>query len=165
MLFQGEEWGASAPFQYFTAHDDPSWADRCLKDGAESSQSSAGIPRDSRPSGDGDVRRSRLDWNERAQPIHAGLLAWYRALIALRREHPRLRDGDYRRVHVDGGADGQPFTMRRGEIELVCNLSNRVASIGLNQDHRVLLVSTPAMHMEGDWLRLPPESVAILKRS
>jgi maltooligosyltrehalose trehalohydrolase len=23
LLFQGEEWGASSPFQYFTAYDDP----------------------------------------------------------------------------------------------------------------------------------------------
>jgi maltooligosyltrehalose trehalohydrolase len=34
--------------------------------------------------------RSKLDWRELAQPAHAELLEWYRALIRLRRAKPAL---------------------------------------------------------------------------
>ena len=44
--------------------------------------------------------RSRLRWDELASPEHAELLSWYRALIALRRQQPSLRDGKYREVAV-----------------------------------------------------------------
>ena len=45
MLFQGEEWGASSPFQYFTAHEDEELGGRCRRAAARSSRHSAGIRR------------------------------------------------------------------------------------------------------------------------
>ena len=44
LLFQGEEWGASTPFQYFTSHSDPGLGRVVSGAGARSSPGSAGIP-------------------------------------------------------------------------------------------------------------------------
>jgi len=44
--------------------------------------------------------RSRLQWDEVTQEPHVGMLQWYRALLALRRELPSLRDQPSD-IHID----------------------------------------------------------------
>ncbi len=44
MLFMGEEWAASSPFQFFTSHPDPDIAEATRSGGARSSPSTAGMP-------------------------------------------------------------------------------------------------------------------------
>ena len=57
MLFQGEEWGASTPFQYFTDHDDPELG-RAVTRGpaARVRRLRLGARGRARPAGPGDVR-------------------------------------------------------------------------------------------------------------
>ena len=94
MLFQGEEWAASSPFQYFADHEDPELA-RAVSEGRKREFAAFRLgPRcDSRPGESGDLRASKLKWEEASQPGHAEMLAWYRALIRLRRNTPCLNDG------------------------------------------------------------------------
>lgn len=92
LLFMGQEWNASTPFLYFTDHQ----ADlgRQVTEGrrrefeAFSAFSGHAVPD---PQADVTFLRSILDWSERQRPEHAGVLAWYRELIAVRRGHPALR--------------------------------------------------------------------------
>jgi maltooligosyltrehalose trehalohydrolase len=164
LLFQGEEWGASTPFQYFTAHEDPHIG-RAVVEGRRNEFAAFGwTPGDvPDPQSMETWIRSRLNWNEREDPPHADLLAWHRALIALRRDHPSLRDGDYRRVEFDI-VDDQVFVVRRGGIEVACNLSTRLAFVPAEGRH-LALASAPDIRLDERGIWLPPDTVAILRNA
>ncbi|MGH9306506.1 MAG: malto-oligosyltrehalose trehalohydrolase, partial [Acidimicrobiales bacterium] len=94
MVFQGEEWGASTPWCYFTDHADPDLG-RAVRDGRRAEFAAFGwdptiIPD---PQDLDTFERSRLDWAEMEVAPHAGLLDWYRRLIALRGRIVGLSDG------------------------------------------------------------------------
>jgi len=97
LLFMGQEWAASTPFRYFTDHAPElgrlvtrgrreefrrfaSFADEATR---------AGIPD---PQDVATFEGSRLEWGERAAEPHASTLRLHRALLALRRRAPALRD-------------------------------------------------------------------------
>jgi maltooligosyltrehalose trehalohydrolase len=85
MLFQGEEWGASTPFLYFTDHQDKELG-KLVAEGRSKEFAafawSGDIPN---PQERHTFERSKLDWRELHSPKHADLLQWYRRLIAIRR--------------------------------------------------------------------------------
>ena len=66
MLFQGEEWGASTPFQYFTAHEDESSASQ-VSEGRRKEFAAFGWDPSSVPDPQAaeTFERSRLRWDER----------------------------------------------------------------------------------------------------
>jgi maltooligosyltrehalose trehalohydrolase len=95
LLFMGQEWAASAPFQYFT--DLEPGLGQLVTEGRR--REFAGFPEFSDPAARERVpdpqapatfERSRLDWAERGAPGHAEVLALYTRLLALRLEHPAL---------------------------------------------------------------------------
>jgi maltooligosyltrehalose trehalohydrolase len=90
MLFQGEEWGASTPFLYFTDHQDPELA-KLVAEGRSKEFSAfrwqGAVPN---PQEQGTFERSKLDWSELTQPQHAELFDWYRRLIRLRKDRPEM---------------------------------------------------------------------------
>ena len=101
MLFQGEEWGASTPFQYFTDHDDPELG-RAVSEGrrARVRRLRLGARRRARPAGPDTFERSKLRWDEPVAEPHASVLAWHRALIDLAGGCPTLTDGRLDAVDV-----------------------------------------------------------------
>jgi maltooligosyltrehalose trehalohydrolase len=116
MLFQGEEYDESHPFQYFTDHIDPEIADM-TRDGrrrefSEFSDFSANEIPD--PQDLETFRRSKLDPSA-GDPEH---LRYYQELLALRRE---LGDGPAR---VESDEDRQLLRMWRSEVELVANFAD-----------------------------------------
>jgi maltooligosyltrehalose trehalohydrolase len=161
MLFQGEEWGASTPFQYFTAHDDRALGAQ-VSNGRRKEFAAFGwdpktVPD---PQQSETFERSRLRWHEIRRREHAELLAWHRALIALRREHPSLRDGNYGAVQVAADDDRQTLVIQRGDIVIGCNLSGMHASIAAD-GARALLASDPRIEVGRDAIRLPPDSAIV----
>ncbi|MGY4642690.1 malto-oligosyltrehalose trehalohydrolase [Cellulomonas sp. URHB0016] len=100
MIFMGEEWGASTPWQYFTSYPDADLGDAVSR-GRRSEFGGHGWrdlygedpvvpdPQDPRT-----FRRSVLDRAETGRPPHAQVLDWYRRLVALRRSVPDLASGD-----------------------------------------------------------------------
>jgi maltooligosyltrehalose trehalohydrolase len=83
MLFQGEEWGARAPFQYFTDHNEE--LGRLVAEGRAREFSAfkwqGEVPNPQDPN---TFLRSKLNWRELAEPAHAELFEWHRQLIQLR---------------------------------------------------------------------------------
>jgi maltooligosyltrehalose trehalohydrolase len=164
MLFQGEEWGASAPFLYFTDHEDRELG-RKVTEGRRREFAAFGwraeeIPD---PQAHETFERSRLDWNERGKEPHAGLLAWHRRLIELRREIPALSDGAPVGARFDESALW--FTLRRGPITIACNLRNVAQPVPVEEASRseVLLASDESVRLAGDAIELPPDAVAIVR--
>jgi len=101
MLFQGEEWAASSPFQYFTDHDDPELG-QAVSDGRRAEFASFGWAPDEvpDPQDPATFERSKLRWDELDVERHDSMFDWHRRLIALRRSHPALGAGRLEDVDV-----------------------------------------------------------------
>ena len=104
---------------------------------------------------------SKLDWSEVDRVPHARLLAWYRDLIRLRQERPDLHDGRLGRVEVSHDRERGMFWMRRGEIQVLANLSDEPRSFEV--DGAVLLAWDNVVSVSGGAVELPPHSAAILE--
>lgn len=132
MLFMGEEWGgATTPFQFFTSHPEPELGEATAKgrkaEFAAHGWNSDDIPDPQDPQ---TFLRSKLDWDERDDETRARVLACYRDLLALRRKRIEITDpwlGGH--LHVDYDEDDQWITLRRGALQIVCNLGTDAASV------------------------------------
>jgi maltooligosyltrehalose trehalohydrolase len=162
MLFQGEEWGATAPFLYFTDHPDPELG-RAVSEGRRREFSAFGWDPASIPDPQeaATFERSKLDWPERDTGAHAGLHDWYRQLIALRRSRPDLLVGDRSAVNVDCNDTEGWIKVQRGATTLACNLSSREATLTVDGGC-LLAASQPGVRLDGSRLVLPPDGVAII---
>jgi len=165
MLFQGEEWGASTPFLYFTDHDDPDLG-KAVTEGRRREFASFGWdPADVPDPQDPETfRRSKLDWDEPAQPRHADLLDWHRRLIALRRSTQELAIAEGANVHVDADEEGRWLVLTRGPVAVACNLGGERATIRIPPGEVVLSSSDDAAVGDGRAV-LPPESVLVVRTS
>ena len=166
MLFQGEEWAASTPFQYFTDHDDPELG-RAVTEGRRREFASFGwdpeeVPDPQDPE---TFRRSKLRWDEVAEPAHAEILEWHRRLIALRRATPELTDGRFEDVSVDYSDDaaGRWLVYSKGRLTVAANLGDAPVTVPVPPLAVTVLSSAgPDVPLVGgDTLKLPAESVVI----
>jgi maltooligosyltrehalose trehalohydrolase len=166
MLFQGEEWAAGTPFQYFTDHEDEELG-RAVRDGRRQEFASFGWDPETVPDPQSQetFERSRLDWAEISGDSHARVLEWHRRLIRLRRSRPELLDGRMDRVEVDFDEEAGWFWFRRGSIVVAFNLGRQGHEIRLRHTGpvSVLQASSEAITVEADALFLPPDSVAVVQ--
>jgi len=134
MLFMGEEWGASTPWQFFTSHVEPelgkATAEGRIAEFAKMGWDPAVVPDPQDPA---TFERSHLDWTESSEGDHARLLDLYRALIRLRRELPQLTDPRFSTIAAT--VDGDMFTLARGDVRVVVNVGDG----GVSPEGRVLL--------------------------
>ena len=93
LLFMGQEWAARTPFPFFT--DQPGDVGRNLAHHrlAEFRERGAVYPPDvlarmPDPQAERTFRSAKLDWREREQASHRGVLALYRESLRLRAAHP-----------------------------------------------------------------------------
>ena len=134
LLFMGQEWAASSPFQYFTDLEPglgalvTSGRRAEFADFPEFSHPDARL-RIPDPQAAATFERSRLRWDEQARGEHGRTLALYRALLALRREHAALAGSE----QTHGAAvspDDDALVMRRAEDDEVCWIVARFRSGG-----------------------------------
>lgn len=120
LIWMGQEWAATTPFLYFTDH--PEELGRLVTEGRreEFRHFPAFADPDRReeipdPQAEESFQRSKLRWEEREEPEHAGVLRLYRELLALRRSEPALRGGaDRDRFSVAELGEGA-LALRRGD--------------------------------------------------
>jgi maltooligosyltrehalose trehalohydrolase len=165
LLFQGEEWGASTPFQYFTDHEDPELG-RAVREGRRAEFSAFGWSAEEVPDPQDPATyvRSRLDWRELAGEPHASILDWHRRFVRLRRQIPTLADGRMDQVRVRFDEAARWLTVERGPMIVACNLATRAqrVPIGREQSSEVLLSSDPMLEVNASGAALPPDSVVVL---
>ncbi len=167
MLFMGEEWGASTPWQYFTDHPDPELAE-AVRQGRRDEFAAHGWQRDDvpDPQDPATFARSRLDWSEVSAGAHARLHAWYRALIALRRARPDLRDPDLRAVLVRHDETARTVVVHRGAHRVVVNRAGEPRTVDLDaaglDDLVVLLSWDDQAALDGHLLTVGPWSAAVV---
>lgn len=95
LLFMGQEWATSAPFLFFTDHDEP--LGQTVRAGrraefaafAEFKEHPERVPD---PQARVTFERSRLRWDERSTGTHATMERLYRRVLALRAGHIALQD-------------------------------------------------------------------------
>jgi maltooligosyltrehalose trehalohydrolase len=152
MLFMGEEWGATTPWQYFTDHSDAALADAVRKGRRAEFQAFGWDPEDvPDPQDVATFERSKLDWTQASGP----LLEWHRSLLALRRSEPALRDGTFASVVADDLA--RTIVVSRGPVVVAANLAPEPRPVDVTGE--VLLASAPF-----DGGVLAPESAVVLRR-
>jgi maltooligosyltrehalose trehalohydrolase len=155
MMFQGEEFAASSPFLYFADHEDPELA-RAVSEGRRREHASDGawdaIPD---PESQETFDRSKLDWSELEEPVHAEMLAWYRSLAQLRKSQPSLLDGNLAHVEIRFDEAQGWLSMRRGSIELIYNFSENPVSMAIPAHSSLLLTSDRIAPPEGAQVTMP----------
>ena len=163
MLFQGEEYAASTPFQYFADHEDPEMA-KAVSEGRKKEFAAFGwdpalVPD---PEKQETFERSKLDWSEIHEGVHGEMLEWVRSLIHLRRHSVSLNDGDLGHVGVKFDEDKRWLTMRRGQVLVAFNLGGETVEVANEEGLPICLASRPEIVLTKDGVSLPPDSLAIL---
>jgi maltooligosyltrehalose trehalohydrolase len=161
MIFMGEEFGSSSPFQFFSSHPEPELA-KATAEGRKAEFADHGWDADEIPDPQDPQTflRSRLDWDEVDAGEHARLCDIYQRLIALRRTDTELADPWLEHLAVDYDENGQWLVMRRGEWVIACNIGSDRAVVPVSGEV-VLAWGVPAV--EGSQTVLPGHSFAILR--
>ena len=164
MLFQGEEWGASTRFLYFTDHHEPELGE-AVKRGRQGEFAAFGWDPDEIPDPQAEetFRRSKLDWKEPSRLPHSEMLQWHRALIKLRRRHSDLTEGRFSATSVRFDDTAHWLTLRRGSVWVACNFADTSQGIPCPdvQATEMLLASVPGVYREAGEIVLPGHGVAI----
>jgi maltooligosyltrehalose trehalohydrolase len=114
LLFMGEEYGETAPFQYFTSHGDPELVE-AVRRGRREEFAAFGWEQEKAvpdPQDESTFRRSRPDHSLRNEEPHRTLLRLYQNLIRTRREYD-LGDPAPRSVREIG--DSALLVLRQAE--------------------------------------------------
>jgi maltooligosyltrehalose trehalohydrolase len=140
MLFMGEEWASKTPFYYFCdlcAELAPLITEGRRKEFAKFPEFSTEKMREKIP--DPCVaqtfEKSKLDWNERDQPLHKQMLQHYRRLIAIRKEEivPKLLNW-----HLHAGSQTSSGKAIRSSYEVIGETA-LAAKWSLSAESRLML--------------------------
>ena len=164
MLFMGEEWGAATPWQFFTDHQEPALAE-AVREGrrrefGEHGWAPGEVPDPQDPA---TFERSKLDWAEPEKDAHAGMLAYTKALLALRRARPDLTDPRLDRVAVSYDEGARWLVVTRGRLRVVVNLATERQPVPVDgRPAEVLLASTSGAACVHGAVELDGESAAVV---
>ncbi len=162
MLFMGEEFGASTPWQFFTSHPEPelgkATAEGRIKEFERMGWDPAVVPD---PQDPGTFQRSKLKWEEASEGDHARLLQLYKDLAQLRRNTPELVDGGFGDTSVEFDDEEHWLQMSRGNVRVVCNLGDEALATPLKGS--LLLATDPEAALDEETLTLPGASAAVVR--
>jgi maltooligosyltrehalose trehalohydrolase len=163
MLFQGEEFGASAPFLYFTDFDDPELG-RAISEGRKNEFVAFGWAPDQIPDPQAEetFSQSRLNWGELTEQPHASLLQWHKDLIRLRHSRSELSDGNLNVVEVRFDEEAQWLVLERGCLRIACNLGQAAVEVEVGNGAQLLLASDDSIALSGTHIKLGPDSAAVV---
>lgn len=162
MLFMGEEFGASTPWQFFTSHPEE-WlakatAEGRLKEFERMGWDPALVPNPQDPE---TFERSKLKWEEAHDGDHARLLELYRALANLRRSTPELAGGGFTDTHVDFSEEDKWLVLGRGAVRVACNFGTQ--PLRKTMDGDLLLTTDLSADVGNGKLTIPGESAAVVR--
>ncbi|MGQ4274713.1 malto-oligosyltrehalose trehalohydrolase [Terrihabitans sp. B22-R8] len=170
LLFMGEDWDASTPFQFFVDFAEDPDLSKAVREGRRREfahfKAFAGhedaVPD---PTDAATVERSRLNWDEARRPPHHGPRAETRELLMIRQDEiaPLLR------THFQGGRYSLPrpdvlevdWTFAGGKLRLLLNVGAEPWTAEHRAPERALWRSAAASSSAGR-LTLPPWTGAML---
>lgn len=150
LLFMGEDWSASAPFQFFVDFPDKQLS-KSVRDGRmrEFAKFKGFADRLPDPTSSETFSRSKIDWSERMRAPHAAVLSDVRDLLVLRREEivpllkSEFRGGSFDLPHDNALAVTWRFAA--GTLRIVMNFGDEVVEALLNDRARLIWASEAAM--------------------
>ncbi|MGG5171011.1 malto-oligosyltrehalose trehalohydrolase [Pseudarthrobacter sp. J1738] len=168
MLFMGEEFGATTPWQFFTSHPEPelgrATAEGRIREFERMGWDPAVVPDPQDPQ---TFLRSKLDWAQAiADGDHARLSELYRGLIALRRENPELWQLGFEHTTVDYDDGARWLWFERGPVRVVLNFSAETLRLPTDNesDKGILLLATQDGVVSGENdVSVPPFTAAVLR--
>lgn len=162
MIFMGEEWAASTPWQYFADFEQEDLRS-AVSAGRKHDFQHFGWDKNSVPDpGDPETfQRSKLRWSEMEEAEHHAMFQWYRDLIHLRRKTLALNLGDFNRMEVHCSEAGRWIYTERGNVRTMINFAEAETTFQVEPGSELLLSSGPAPTREANTVRVPPISVAI----
>lgn len=164
MLFQGEEWGASTPWQFFTSHPEPDLAEATAKGRIEEFARMGWDPDTvPNPNDEATFRRSTLDWTEAEAAGHAELLALYRELAVLREREPALTDPTSGRHDAWSSETptGRRFALDRAPARILVNLATEPWDVSLRPGEGIWLATVEASESETAVVIAPDSAVIV----
>jgi maltooligosyltrehalose trehalohydrolase len=141
LLFMGEEYGETAPFQYFTDYQDRALGEAVRKGRWEEAIGFGWKGEVPDPQSEETFRRSKLNLSQRFQESHNRLFAFYQRLIALRK------------LETDLGPRGGWASVKRYD-QAVCLTIRRGDTIWIILSFNPKTVSLPLSLPGGKWERL-----------
>lgn len=181
LLFMGEEYGETAPFQYFTDYQDRILGEAVRKGRWEEAIGFGWKGEVPDPQSEETFQRSKLDLSRRYQEPHNRLFAFYRRIITLRKSepllHPTAVSGSVERYDQEAS-----LTIRRGDkIWIILSFNPEGVSLPLSlpagrwerlldSQEKPFGGSEEALlplHLEGDrplQVRLSPYQAALFRR-
>ncbi len=174
MLFMGEEWGASTPWQFFTSHPEPELGEATAKGRLEEftrmGWDESVVPNPQDPA---TFERSKLDWAEPSEGDHARLLRLYRDLATLRRSWPELTDPSFAALRAasaesatggraSGGVGARAFALGRGDLSVLVNLTDEAVSWDVAPGRIILLTTDAAALLVDGEAVVPPEAAVVV---
>jgi len=128
MLFMGEEYAETAPFQYFISHLDPALVEAVRRGRREEFAAFGWQDLVPDPQDEATFCRSQLQHHLKEKEPHAGLLRFYKELIRLRKEWTLGRAGKW---HVWEGKQGALVLFREdpmSHLAMIFNFANSVVT-------------------------------------
>jgi maltooligosyltrehalose trehalohydrolase len=163
MLFMGEEWAASTPFQFFTSHPEPelgrATAEGRIKEFARMGWDPSVVPDPQDPE---TFLRSKLDWTEQESGRNARVLAAYQRLAELRRSLPDLTEPSFAAVSCTADEERHVFTLRRGDLVIAVNFGDEPAELVVEGDLDPLFRTPSLPTLEHGRLHLPRHAGVML---
>ncbi|WP_104191096.1 malto-oligosyltrehalose trehalohydrolase [Cryobacterium sp. Y82] len=166
MLFMGEEWGATTPWQFFTSHPEPelgaATATGRINEFARMGWDPQIVPDPQDPA---TFERSKLDWSEADETEHARLLGFYRELASFRRSYPDVTDPRFDQIAVEFDAAEGWLRVHRGSTKVVINFGERSVRVPAGRGEVVLSFATGPDAVQDrlpNALQLAPHSVVVL---
>jgi maltooligosyltrehalose trehalohydrolase len=164
MIFMGEEWGASTPWQFFTSHPEPELGEAVakgrLEEFAEMDWDTSNVPNPQDPQTFAD---SKLDWSEPHSGAHAELLALQTELLRIRHSYPDLTDPRFDHGEASSSDEQGWLLVERGEVVIVANFSDTPSEVTLAGPVESL-VTVGEVSVEGDRVTLGAHSAITGRR-
>ena len=132
LLFMGEEYGETAPFQYFTHYQDPVLGEAVRKGRWEEAVGFGWKGEVPDPQSEETFRRSKLDLSLRRREPHSRLLAFYQRLIALRKSEPLLNPNAGSALIERYDREGGLAIQRGDRIWIVLSFNREPVSLSLS---------------------------------
>ncbi|MEH3112863.1 malto-oligosyltrehalose trehalohydrolase [Pedobacter terrae] len=182
LIFMGEEWAETNPFQFFVSHIDEELIEAVRKGRKAEFAAFHTHGETPDPQAVSTFERSRLDWGKTGEQRHQIMLNYYKTLIALRKQNPVLANLDRKNARAEAFPEKNCLILKRWkdskEILAMFNFSNQIRTLPIDpafQQASVLLDSTLIQwngpnqesnhHVAKGQLNLFPESILILYKA
>jgi len=175
LLFMGEEYAESHPFLYFVSHTDPDLVAAVRKGRSDEFKEFHAAGEAPDPQSEETFQQSKLQWDLLEKEPHQTMLRYYKALLALRKSNPALKDPNraHLAVAVNKAQQWLMLIRKNKDQYLSCwlNFSKSAAEIKVPHDGKKLFdsaspdwkgpVAAAENAVEGSTILLQPASILI----